>query len=106
MAIDEGGITAQANRLGEVLGAYFVAVEEGKAPRRQELLEQHPDLANELADYFAEQDRLDRMMAPICHQPPLASTALDGYSSSRTTVPRVILRDTEQLADDGPLVQP
>jgi hypothetical protein len=65
MASDDGRTTAQANRLGEILGAYFVAVEEGCAPSRQELLEQHPDLAAELAEYFAEQDRLDRMVAPL-----------------------------------------
>jgi serine/threonine-protein kinase len=106
MAIDDGRITAQANRLGEVLGAYFVAVEEGTAPCRQELLAQHPDLANELAEYFAEQDRLDRMMAPICHQPSSSSTALDGLSGSLPTIPRVILRDTELPAEDTRLVQP
>jgi serine/threonine-protein kinase len=106
MSSDEGRTTARTNRLGEILGAYFVAVEAGQAPSRQELLEQHPDLANELAEYFADQDRLDRMMAPLCHQPPLASTAFDGLSSSWSTVPRVILRDTETPAEDGPLIKP
>ena len=60
-----GGTSARADLLGEILGAYFVAVEEGRAPNRQELLAQHPDLAGEMAEYFAEQDRLDHLVAPI-----------------------------------------
>ena len=36
MSSDEGRTTARTNRLGEILGAYFVAVEEGRAPSRQE----------------------------------------------------------------------
>ena len=65
MANGNGNTTSRADRLGEILGAYFVAVEEGRAPSRQELLAQHPDLASELAEYFAQQDRLDRMVAPM-----------------------------------------
>ena len=52
-------------RLGEVLGAYFVAIKEGRDPGRVELLSQHPDLANDLDEYFTEQDRLDRLTAPL-----------------------------------------
>ncbi len=61
--------TSRADRLGEILGAYFVAVEEGHAPNRQELLAQHPDLAGEMAEYFAEQDRLDRIWSPRYFRP-------------------------------------
>jgi len=65
MANGNGNTTSRADRLGEILGAYFVAVEEGRAPSRHDLLAQYPDLAGELAEYFAEQDRLDRMVAPM-----------------------------------------
>ena len=45
-----------------------MALEAGRTATREELLAQHPDLAADLAEYFAEQDRLDEMMAPL--RPP------------------------------------
>jgi serine/threonine-protein kinase len=101
---DNGGTTARADRLGQILGAYFVAVEDGKAHSRAELMRQHPDLASELAEYFAEQDRLDRMMAPLHAPGPPASSVLDDLTASLGAVPRVVLTETEPAADGGPLV--
>jgi RNA polymerase sigma-70 factor (ECF subfamily) len=65
MANDMGNSTEREQRLGEVLGAYFLAVENGLALRREELRERHPDLAMELSEFFAEEDRLDRITAPL-----------------------------------------
>jgi len=101
-----GGTTARADRLGEILGAYFVAVEEGRATSRQELQAQHPDLASELAEYFAEQDRLDQMVAPMRSPGEPASTAIDDLTASFGSFPQVLLRDTEPGCDGDPLVQP
>ena len=102
MASGNGNTTSRADRLGEILGAYFVAVEEGTAPTRQELLAQHPDLAGELAEYFAEQDRLDRLVAPILSPGGPSSTALDDLTASIGSVPHVLLRDTEPASDGDP----
>src|SRR5208283_1801088 len=78
MDTDDGKTTARANRLGEILGAYFVAVEEGRAHSRQDLLAQHPDLASELAEYFAEQVRLDRVEpGPSPNRPPVHRGSAD-----------------------------
>ncbi len=106
MATDECGTAARADRLGEILGAYFVAVEEGRAPSRQELLAQHPDLASELAEYFAEQDRLDRMVAPMRSPGSPVSTAIDDLTASFASFPQVLLRDTEPGSDGDPLIEP
>src|SRR3954471_13886150 len=52
-------------RFEAALGAYFEALEAGQSPDRQELLARHPDLAAELAEFFAEQDRFHRLVAPL-----------------------------------------
>jgi WD40 repeat protein/tRNA A-37 threonylcarbamoyl transferase component Bud32 len=79
------GPASLPDRLGDVLGAYFLAAEEGRALSRDELLVCHPDLAAELADFFAEQDRLDRITEPLRE----AATADPDATQARSALPRV-----------------
>jgi hypothetical protein len=52
-------------RLHEILGAFFEAVEAGRAPEPQDLIAQHPDLAEDLAAYFADEGRFQRLVGPL-----------------------------------------
>jgi tetratricopeptide (TPR) repeat protein len=67
-------------RLDEVIAAYLDALESGTAPDRDEVLARHPDLADELAAFFADERHFDSLVAPIRQATP------DGKGSG--TAPR------------------
>jgi len=61
MAPDE---RPREERLDEVLAAYMQRVDAGEPVNREELLRQHPDLADELRAYFEASDRVEQMAGP------------------------------------------
>jgi WD40 repeat protein len=52
-------------RFESVLGAYFEALDAGQSPDRRELIGRHPELAEDLAEFFAEQDHFHHLVAPL-----------------------------------------
>jgi hypothetical protein len=93
--------------VNEVIAAYLQAVQAGKPPDRQELLARHPDLADELASFFADRDRFECLAAPLralAPQPRDGQTVSLGSDAAPFPPPGTYIRylgDYELLEEIG-----
>src|SRR5580704_11646511 len=78
-------------RLDDVIALYLEALEAGEPLARSDLEKAHPDLADELALFFANQDHVARLTAPLRD----ATTAGNAH---RQTFPRRNFSDLEGAA--------
>src|SRR5262245_61806599 len=65
----QGDLETPCDRLDEILGDYLDARERGSAPSREQFLTDHPEYARELAEFLDDDERVDRIMAPLVGRP-------------------------------------
>ena len=65
MIRDPESASEREKRLNNVLAAYLEAVEAGQQPKREEWIARYPDVAAELTEFFANQERLASLAAPL-----------------------------------------
>jgi tetratricopeptide (TPR) repeat protein/tRNA A-37 threonylcarbamoyl transferase component Bud32 len=75
MGADEAGFADTEQAFAEAVTAYWKAVEAGQAPQAREWLARYPEVATELAEFFAGREELDRLAAPLRALAPAAAGA-------------------------------
>lgn len=68
-------LSERDRQLGEVICACLQAVEAGQALDREQLLARYPQFAAELAEFFAGEQRVERVAAPL-RQPPRPASSI------------------------------
>jgi WD40 repeat protein len=74
--------------LADAIAEFLQAVDRGEAPDRTAILAAHPELAAELAAFFDDFDRMNRLAAPLRLSDPAATTGLDGAPAGGPPVVR------------------
>ena len=62
---DDNAASERECQVNRVLAGYLEAQRLGQTPNREDLLRRHPELADELHSFFADQDRFRRLAEPI-----------------------------------------
>jgi WD40 repeat protein len=65
MSTEPAGLPDRETRLDEIVAEYLSAAEKGQAPAREQLLARYPDLAGDLAAFFADRDRIEHWARPF-----------------------------------------
>jgi predicted Ser/Thr protein kinase len=84
---DDPTIDSREQRLNALLAEYCEARARGQAPDRQELLGRHPDLAGDLAEFFADDQRLRRLAQPAGSTPDAGPAARSSPADQPTGAP-------------------
>ena len=69
------GDSSRQEWLNRIIAEYLEAAQSGDPPDRQELFDQHPDLADELRALFADHDKMNELAEPV---PPVEEESASG----------------------------
>ncbi|HKB37803.1 MAG TPA: hypothetical protein VKD72_15255, partial [Gemmataceae bacterium] len=78
---------SQEKQLNEALAVYLEQAEAGREPDRTAFLAAHPDLASELASFFADRDRFALAAAPLAARQPAHNGPTLPASPTAATAP-------------------
>ena len=73
-------------RLEQVLADYLHSVEAGEPLDRQQLLHQHPDLADDLRSFFRNRDAMQRLAEPVQEQAPTIGLDAEHTDGARNRI--------------------
>jgi WD40 repeat protein len=79
-------------RLDEVIGAFLVALDAGQNPIPADWLARHPDLHPELAEFFADRQRMDELVEPLRASPDTTTVATDDNISPASSAIEIRVR--------------
>jgi tRNA A-37 threonylcarbamoyl transferase component Bud32/outer membrane protein assembly factor BamB len=85
-------------RVDRVIAAYLEAEQAGQAPDREELLQRHPELADELRSFFADRDQFRRLAEPIGNGPRAGNEVTQSHLVAGASAPA----ETVNLAPGSP----
>lgn len=107
MAVDYVPASEREHRLNDVLAAYFEAAETDRQIDRQRLLELHPEMADDLRLFFAEQDDVAQMARPlrsVVHE-TFAATGLDEETTPQPDTAKTASAPAHSFGDYEALVE-
>src|SRR5579884_1240963 len=99
MDTGHNGVPGREQRLDELVTAYLKEVEAGRDPDRQALLAGNPELAAELAQFFADLDALGRLASP--RRGPLPDAPPGGEAPAEERAEKEQLGDFRILGEVG-----
>ena len=89
MGTQSEGPSDRETRVDEIVAGYLRDAEAGRAPDRKDLLARHPDLADDLAEFFADRDRIEHWARPFregASPSPLPCPSCHGRLETHETV--------------------
>ena len=91
-------------RLDEVVTAYLRALASGQVPDRQEWLARHPDLREDLADFLAAQEEMNRLAGPLREVVRAAATLSQGADVTPGRLQDLLLDSPSRFLGDYELL--
>ncbi len=70
------------HRLDEVIGAFLVVLDAGENPNPDEWMARHPELSPELAEFFADRERVDEVVEPLRKAPDTTTHVAFSHSTT------------------------